>query len=65
MENTTYKQITQFVNDNVEGLPLFKGFVVAELTILMHQNPTLSMGELLQDATEMALEEWDREVNQD
>ncbi len=61
-KNTT---ITQFVNDHVEGDPLFKGYVVVELGILMFQNPTMSMSELLQDATEMALEEWDREVNQD
>jgi hypothetical protein len=31
----------------------------------MFQNPTLSMSELLQDATEVALEEWDRDQNQD
>ena len=61
-KNTT---ITQFVNDHVEGDPLFKGYVVVELGILMFQNPTLSMSELLQDATEVALEEWDRDLNQD
>jgi len=64
MENTTIT-IKQFVNDNVEGDPLFKGYVVVELGILMFQNPTLSMSELLQDATEVALEEWDRDQNQD
>ena len=62
MENTT---ISQFVSDNVEGDPLFKGYVVVELGILMFQNPTMSMSELLQDATEVALEEWDRDQNQD
>ena len=30
MENTT-DPITQFVNDNVEGEPLFKGYVVEDL----------------------------------
>ena len=64
MENTT-TTIKQFVNDHVEGDPLFKGYVVVELGILMFQNPTMSMSELLQDATEVALEEWDRDVNQD
>jgi hypothetical protein len=64
MENTT-TTIKQFVNDHVEGDPLFKGYVVVELGILMFQNPTLSMSELLQDATEVALEEWDRDQNQD
>ena len=64
MENTTIT-IKQFVNDHVEGDPLFKGYVVVELGILMFQNPTLSMSELLQDATEVALEEWDRDQNQD
>jgi len=64
MENTT-TAIKQFVNDHVEGDPLFKGYVVVELGILMFQNPTLSMSELLQDATEVALEEWDRDQNQD
>ena len=64
MENTTIT-INQFVNDNVEGDPLFKGYVVVELGILMFQNPTMSMSELLQDATEVALEEWDRDQNQD
>jgi hypothetical protein len=61
MENTT---ITQFVNDHVEGDPLFKGYVVVELGILMFQNPSMSMDELLQDATEAALEEWDRDYYQ-
>jgi hypothetical protein len=64
MENTT-TTIKQFVNDHVEGDPLFKGYVVVELGILMFQNPTMSMSELLQDATEVALEEWDRDQNQD
>ena len=64
MENTT-TTIKQFVNDHVEGDPLFKGYVVVELGILIFQNPTLSMSELLQDATEVALEEWDRDQNQD
>ena len=64
MENTT-TAIKKFVNDHVEGDPLFKGYVVVELGILMFQNPTLSMSELLQDATEVALEEWDRDQNQD
>jgi len=64
MENTTIT-IKQFVNDHVEGDPLFKGYVVVELGILMFQNPTMSMSELLQDATEVALEEWDRDQNQD
>jgi hypothetical protein len=64
MENTT-TTIKQFVNDHVEGDPLFKGYVVVELGILMYQNPTMSMSELLQDATEVALEEWDRDQNQD
>ena len=35
MENTT-DPITQFVNDNVEGEPLFKGYVVVELRISSH-----------------------------
>jgi len=64
MENTT-NTIKQFVSDHVEGDPFFKGYVVVELAILMKQNPTLSMSELLQDATEVALEEWDRDTNQD
>ena len=64
MRNTT-DPIIQFVNDNVEGEPLFKGYVVVELAILVRQNPTMSMSELLQDATENALEEWDRDQNQD
>ena len=56
MENTT---ISQFVSDNVEGDPAFKGYVVSELKDLIKQNPTLSLSELLQDATESALEQWD------
>jgi len=56
MENTT---ISQFVSDNVEGDPAFKGYVVSELKDLVKQNPTLSLSELLQDATESALEQWD------
>jgi hypothetical protein len=58
MENTT---TTQFVNDNVEGDPAFKGYVVCELKDLVKQNPTMSLSDLLQDATESALEEWDRD----
>jgi hypothetical protein len=58
MENTT---ITQFVNDHVEGDPSFKGYVVCELKDLVKQNPTMSLSDLLQDATENALEEWDRD----
>ena len=58
MENTT---ITQFVNDHVEGDPTFKGYVVSELKDLVKQNPTMSLSDLLQDATESALEEWDRD----
>lgn len=64
MRNTT-DPIIQFVHENVEGEPLFKGYVVVELAILVRQNPTMSMSELLQDATENALEEWDRDLNQD
>ncbi len=64
MKNTT-NPITQFVNDHVEGDPAFKGYVVCELKILVKQNPVLSLAELLQDATEAALEEWDRDQNQD
>jgi hypothetical protein len=56
MENTT---ISQFVSDNVEGDPAFKGYVVSELKDLVKQNPTMSLSELLQDATESALEQWD------
>ena len=56
MKNTT---ITQFVNDNVEGDPAFKGYVVCELKDLVKQNPTMSLSELLQDATESALKQWD------
>ncbi len=56
MENTT---ISQFVSDNVEGDPAFKGYVVSELRDLVKQNPTMSLSELLQDATESALEQWD------
>ncbi len=62
MENTT---ITQFVNDNVEGVPAFKGYVVCELKVLVKKNPTLSLAELLQDATEAALEAWDMDQSQD
>jgi hypothetical protein len=58
MENTI---ITQFVNDHVEGDPSFKGYVVSELKNLVKQNPTMSLSDLLQDATESALEEWDRD----
>jgi len=58
MENTT---ISQFVSDNVEGDPVFKGYVVSELKDLVKQYPTMSLSELLQDATESALEEWDRD----
>ena len=58
MENTT---ITQFVNDHVEGDPAFKGYVVYELKDLIKQYPAISLSELLQDATESALEEWDRD----
>jgi hypothetical protein len=61
MENTT-NAIKQFISDHVEGDPYFKGYVVVELAILMKQNPTLSMSELLQDATILALEEWDRDT---
>ena len=60
MRNTT-DPIIQFVNDHVEGDPSFEGYVVVELAILLRQNPTMSMSELLQDATEVALEEWDRD----
>jgi hypothetical protein len=56
MENTT---ISQFVSDNVEGDPALKGYVVSELKDLVKQNPTMSLSELLQDATESALEQWD------
>ncbi len=56
MENTT---ISQFVSDNVEGDPAFKGYVVCVLKDLVKQNPTMSLSELLQDATESALEQWD------
>ena len=58
MENTT---ISQFVSDNVEGDPVFKGYVVSELKDLVKQYPAMSLPELLQDATESALEEWDRD----
>ena len=58
MENTT---ISQFVSDNVEGDPVFKGYVVSELKDLVKQYPAMSLSELLQDATESALEEWDRD----
>jgi len=58
MESTT---ISQFVSDNVEGDPAFKGYVVCELKDLIKQNPTMTLSELLQDATESALEEWDRD----
>ena len=64
MKNTT-NPITQFVNDHVEGDPAFKGYVVCELKILVKQNPTLSLAELLQDATEAALEAWDMDQSQD
>ena len=62
MENTT---ITQFVNDHVEGDPAFKGYVVCELKDLAKQYPTMSLSELLQDATEAALEAWDMDQSQD
>jgi hypothetical protein len=58
MENTT---ITQFVNDHVEGDPLYKGYVVCALKDLVKQYPEMPMDELLQDAEEAALEEWDRD----
>ena len=58
MENTT---ISQFVSDNVEGDPVFKGYVVSELKDLVKQYPAMFLSELLQDATESALEEWDRD----
>jgi hypothetical protein len=58
MQNTT---ITQFVNDHVEGDPHFKGYVVCALKDLVKQYPTMPMDELLQDAEEAALEEWDRD----
>ena len=60
MRNTT-DPIIQFVHDHVEGDPSFKGYVVVELAILMKQYPNFSMSDLLQDATEIALEEWDRD----
>jgi hypothetical protein len=62
MENTT---ISQFVSDNVEGDPAFKGYVVSELKDLVKQNPTMSLSELLQDATESALEQWDTDQYSD
>ena len=62
MENTT---ITQFVNDHVEGDPKFKGYVVCELKDLVKQYPTMSLSELLQDATESALEAWDMDQSPD
>ena len=62
MENTT---ITQFVNDHVEGDPAFKGYVVCELKDLVKQYLTMSLSELLQDATEAALEAWDMDQSQD
>ena len=62
MENTT---ISQFVSDNVEGDPVFKGYVVSELKDLVKQYPTMSLSELLQDATESALEAWDMDQSQD
>jgi len=62
MENTT---ISQFVSDNVEGDPVFKGYVVSELKDLVKQNPTMSLSELLQDATESALEQWDTDQYSD
>ena len=62
MENTT---ITQFVNDHVEGDPAFKGYVVCELKDLVKQYPAMSLSELLQDATESALEAWDMDQSQD
>jgi len=60
MRNTT-DPIIQFVHDHVEGDPSFKGYIVVELAILMKQYPNFSMSDLLQDATEIALEEWDRD----
>ena len=62
MENTT---ITQFVNDHVEGDPAFKGYVVCELKDLVKQYPKMSLSDLLQDATEAALEAWDMDQSQD
>ena len=62
MENTT---ITQFVNDHVEGDPTFKGYVVSELKDLVKQNTTMSLADLLQDATESALESWDTDQYSD
>ena len=64
MENTT-NPITQFVNDHVEGDPAFKGYVVCKLKDLVKQYPTMSLSELLQDATESALEAWDMDQSQD
>ena len=54
MENTT-DPITQFVNDNVEGEPTFKGYVVEDLKERVNTYPEMSLSDLLPDAIEYAL----------
>ena len=58
MENTT-DPITQFVNDNVEGEPLFKGYVVEDLKDRVKNYPEMSLSDLLPDAIEYALAAWE------
>ena len=58
MENTT-DPITQFVNDNVEGEPTFKGYVVEHLKERLNTYPEMSLSDLLPDAIEYALAAWD------
>jgi hypothetical protein len=56
MENTT---IEQFVNDNVEGEPEFKGYVTEDLKERVKDYPEMSLSELLPDAIEYALAAWE------
>ena len=60
MENTT-DPITQFVNDNVEGEPAFKGYVVEDLKERVNTYPEMSLYDLLPDAIEYAWGAWEME----
>jgi len=62
MDNNT---IEQFVNDNVEGEPEFKGYVVEDLKERVNEHPEMSLSELLPDAIEYAFGAWemDKAIN--
>ena len=64
MENTI-DPITQFVNDNVEGEPTFKGYVVEDLKERVKTYPEESLYDLLPDAIEYALGAWEMEQDID